>query len=111
MVRISFFIKDNIKNKITNFVILNGLLDILNILLHIIFGISWYNFVLSDITKDFLYFVTLYGIIRLYEGVLGKSLYLSITTYLMEVIYFYEIDTKTSMVCLIISLLLIFSIK
>lgn len=96
------------RNNITNFVILNGFLDILNALSQFLFCISWYNFVLTDISTDFLYFVMLYGIVRVYEGVLDKGLYLSTATYILEVFYFYEVDINTSIICLLIALLLIF---
>ena len=92
---------------LTNFVIINGFLDIINALSQIFFGLSWYNLVFTDIHIDFLYFVILYGTIRVYEGITGKELYLSTVTYLMEVVYFYTIDTLTSLVCLIIAILLI----
>ena len=89
-----------------NFVIINGYLDIINALSQFITGLSWYNFVLADIHRDFLYFVILYGIIRVYEGIIGKELYLSAVTYLMEVVYFFTVDITTSIICLIIAVLI-----
>ena len=88
-------------------VTLNGGLDILNVFLHTIFGLSWYNFVISDPSADFLYFVFLYGSIRVYEGIQNKYYFLSMLTYILEVVYFFNISITTSMICLVISLILL----
>ena len=93
---------NNYKNKL---LVINGILDLIMVLLHITTGLSWWS--RFNIGKDFLYFATLYGFIRVVLPNESNNNFIIKLTYLLECIYFANngyLNLMTSVLCLIIGI-------
>ena len=90
-------------------IFINGIFDIYNVMIHYFFGISFYSFCFPNgVTKDYLYFAGLYGVIRIYESIHDnkREYVLTYTSYLMEYIYYYQTHFFTTINLTIIMLCL-----
>lgn len=99
---------DIIEKNIDHLIFINGLLDILNVFLEYTYNFSWYSLNCQYISIDFLFFVFLYGSVRIFDSYQHHNNYtITILTYIMEIVYFYNNDVKVSLLCCVISLVLI----
>ena len=86
-----------------NFIFYNGILDLINVFLYYNLNYCWYNIIIDDLNREYLYFAFLYGTIRIYESLDKRKYYLTLITYISEISYYYEINIETSIACSIIS--------
>ena len=91
-----------------NFIFCNGILDLINIILYCNLNYCWYNIVMNNLNREYLYFAFLYGNIRIYESLI-KILF-NTNNLFSEISYYYEINITTSIICFIISVCIILSI-
>ena len=88
-----------------NFLVINGIFDLIMVMLHLCTGLSWWS--RFNISKDFLYFATLYGFIRVVLPNESNNNFIIKLTYLLECIYFANngyLNLMTSVLCLIIAI-------
>ena len=69
-----------------NFLVINGIFDLIMVILHINTELSWLS--IFDISIDYLYFATLCGFIRMLLPNESTNNFIIKITYLLESIYF-----------------------